>query len=114
MRWPAGLSTNANLIHAQNGHVRLTFQHFCSLRFPWRIMFTDFDLRDELVSMNVPVSKAWFCKSRDAEEPVRVSIGRGWFVTAWARVQRVATGGVSCNIVLIANRWQRSGLNTHR
>lgn len=102
MQLPTNVSTVTNLVRAQDGYIRLTYQHFCSLRFSKRITFNDDDLRQELLAMDLPVAEAGYCEWVDADYRAPVSIGWAWFVTDSDHAQHIAPGGVSCNIMFTA------------
>ncbi|MEO8802436.1 MAG: DUF4902 domain-containing protein [Rudaea sp.] len=100
MQLPTNVSTVTNLVYAQDGYIRLTYQHFCSLRFSKRITFNDDDLRQELLAMDLPATEAGYCEWLDADHQAQISIGWAWFTSASDAVQRLAPGGISCNVML--------------
>ena len=96
----ASRPTNQILTYSKDGYIRLTYQHFCLLPFPRRMIFNDDELREELLAMQLPVAEAGYCEWSDSDALVQVSVGWAWFVTPSDKRQQLAPGGISCNVMI--------------
>lgn len=115
MTEPARLPISPKLTYSEDGYIRLTYQHFCLLPFRRRMIFNDDELREELLAINLPVSEAGYCEWLDDNARVQVSVGWAWFVSACDRRQRLAPGGISCNVMIMsADGHDLGAIRTHQ
>jgi hypothetical protein len=100
----------ARISQAADGYVRLQFNAFCALTFEQRTLYTDEDLRDELLDEDLPVITAGYCEWIDANCGVVVTVGWAWFTTEAFGTKYMAPGGVSSNVMLLSREGNDLGM----